>query len=137
MGGWGYSLFQSDADIDVCDAISSEAAKLAKDPQLDLNCPEDPIAVADKLNAGVFDQLFVNYEVVKWDHGVIFLGGLAMQLGARVTIQQIATLHKILKCTDMYGEAKAQMHKGLNDYRNIGEPYNFGSLGLLDTMSRK
>lgn len=66
----------------------------------------------------------IDFEAAKWDYGVIFLGALAMQLGARVAIQQIATLHKPFKCTDLYDEAKAQMQKGLNNYNNIGDPYN-------------
>ncbi len=66
----------------------------------------------------------IDFEAAKWDYGVIFLGALAMQLGARVAIQQIGTLHKPFKCTDLYDEAKAQMQKGLNNYNNIGDPYN-------------
>ena len=136
MGAWGYGLFQSDADLEICDEISSEAAKLAKDATLRLLRPKNRAAVVNKLNAGILDQLLIEYETIKWDHGVVYLGALAMQLGARITIEQIATLHKTLKRTPMYDEAKAQMQKGLNQYKGDGKPHDFESLGLHDTGAK-
>ena len=136
MGAWGYGLFQSDADLDICDDISSEAAKLAKEPELELFRPKDPAATVKKLNAGLFNQLLTDFEAVKWDHGVIYLGALAMQLGAHITIAQIAMMHKTLKRTPMYDDAKIQIQKGLDKYKNDGNPYDFESPGVIETMGK-
>lgn len=68
---------------------------------------------------------------------MIYLGALAMQLGAHVTLEQVATLHKTLKRTSLYDEAKAQMQNGLlNHYKNDAQPFAFGSLGVLDTVGK-
>ena len=134
MGARGYGIFQSDADLDVCDEISSEAANLAKIPKLELFCPKNQAAVVKKLNTGLLGQLFIDFEAVKWDHGVIYLGALVMQLGARITLAQIAMMHQTLKRTPMYDKANAQVQKGLNEYKNNGEPYDFKSPGVYETM---
>jgi hypothetical protein len=55
MGAWGYGLFQSDAELDLCQDISFEAAKLTKDPEFELFHPEDRVAVVNKLNDGILD----------------------------------------------------------------------------------
>ncbi len=57
----GYGLFQSDAELDLCQDISSEAAKLTKDPEFELFHPEDRVAVVNKLNDGILDQLFTDF----------------------------------------------------------------------------
>ncbi len=60
-------------NLTFAETISAEAAELAKDPELELYCPEDRVAVVSKLNAGLLDQLFTDFRAVKWDHGVIYL----------------------------------------------------------------
>lgn len=57
-----------------------------------------------------------------------------MKIGARISENEIKFLRATLERTKMYDEAKAQMPKGLDGYKNDGSPWDFGSLGLYDTM---
>ena len=137
MGAWGYGLFQSDAELDFCSEICVEAATFAQDPELDLLYPEDPIPVVTKLNNGLLDQLLTYFVLAQWDHAVIYIGALALQLGAHISVPQNVLLRKTLKRTPMYDEAKAQMQKGLVWCAKNKGPYNFGSLGVEETIEKK
>jgi len=133
MGAWGLGLFQSDQDLDVLDDLSSDVGKLINEPDVSLYVPQNPEHLATKLNDGVFHQLLVGYQAQKWKHGVIFLGAAMMQVGGHISEDDMKILRTTLKKTPMYDEAKAQMQKGLTEYKNDGTPWDFGSLGLDDT----
>ena len=60
-----------------------------------------------------------------------------MQLGVRISDQDLQVLRDTLPRAKMYDEAKAQMRKGLDGHKNDGEPWDFESLGLEDTMRVK
>lgn len=57
-----------------------------------------------------------------------------MAIGGHISKDDMKAIRLFLVLTTMYHQAKAQMQKGLNEYKNDGEPYDFGSLGLPDTM---
>ncbi|CAD6575576.1 MAG: hypothetical protein ASARMPREDX12_007382 [Alectoria sarmentosa] len=132
MGAWGYGLFQSDNELDTIEEINKEAGKLANDSTLNLVFPENHSEIVAKLNAGLFHQVLDS-----WKHGIIYLGALAMQLGVRISDQDLQVLRDTLPRAKMYDEAKAQMRKGLDGHKNDGEPWDFESLGLEDTMRVK
>lgn len=60
-----------------------------------------------------------------------------MQLGIRISDKDLQVLRDTLPGAKMYDEAKAQMQKGLDGYKNDGEPWDFESLGLEDTIRVK
>ena len=134
MGAWGYGLFQSDTDLDVAGEISSDAAALAGDPELDLLCPENPTVVIAQLNNGLLDKLLTSFMLAKWDHGVVYLGALALQLGAKISVEQNILLRKTLKRTPMYAKANAQMQRGLVWCVKNEGPFDFQSPGVLETI---
>jgi len=134
MGAWGYGLFQSDSDLDVLDEISGDVGKRINEPDIHLYHPENRKHVIDKLDDGVFHQLLEEYQAKKWKHGVILLGAATMQLGGHVSEDDMNLLRTTLKKTPMHEEAKAQMQKGFDGYKNDGTAWDFGSKGLIDTM---
>ena len=72
-----------------------------------------------------------------WKHGIIYLGALAMRLGVKIDDKDMQVLRDTLPRAKMYDEAKAQMQKGLDGYKNDGEAWDFESLGLEDTIRAK
>jgi hypothetical protein len=134
MGAWGYGLFQSDSDLDVLDEISSDVGKRINEPDVHLYHPENRKHVVNKLNDGVFHQLLEEYPAKKWKHGIILLGAASMQLGGHISEDDLKMLRTALIKTPMFDEAKAQMEKGLTEYKNDGTAWDFGSKGLIDTM---
>ena len=135
MGAWGYGIFQSDQELDVMEEITDEARKLAKNPDFDLWYPENHKDVVTELNAGVFHQLLVKFVDLKWNHGVVYLAALTMQLGATINDTDMQTIRDTLPHTPMYDEAKGQMQKGINEYKSDGKPWDFESMGLHETMA--
>lgn len=116
--------------------ISNEAAKLAHDPDFTLWHPENHDGVVEKLNDGIFHQLLQNFIKRNWNHGIVYLGALTMLLGANISEEDMQMLRDTLETTPMYDEAKAQMVKGLEGYKNEGSPWDFNSPGLHDKMAR-
>ncbi len=57
-----------------------------------------------------------------------------MQLGGHISEDDLKMLRTALIKTPMFDEAKAQMEKGLTEYKNDGTAWDFGSKGLIDTM---
>lgn len=60
-----------------------------------------------------------------------------MQLGVKIGDEDMRVLRDTLPRTKMYDEARAQMQKGLDGYRNDGEAWDFESLGLEDTIQAR
>ncbi|KAL8854738.1 MAG: hypothetical protein Q9221_000521 [Calogaya cf. arnoldii] len=128
MGAWGYGLFQSDNEFDVVVSdIDEEACKLAKDPKLTLFNPKNKKRVVKKLNNGLFHDLLQLFVRKEWNHGVIYLAVLSMQLGVKIPATDLTYVHQTLNRTPMYEEAKAQVQKGLDGYK--GEAWDFESKG--------
>lgn len=117
--------------------VSNEAAKLAHDPDFTLWHPENHDGVVEKLNDGIFHQLLQNFIKRNWNHGIVYLGALTMLLGANISEEDMQMLRDTLETTPMYDEAKAQMVKGLEGYKNEGSPWDFNSPGLHDKMARE
>ncbi|KAL8879892.1 MAG: hypothetical protein Q9198_002587 [Flavoplaca austrocitrina] len=134
MGAWGYGLFQSDNEFDVVVSdIDEEACKLSKDPKLTLFKPKKEKRVVKKLNDGLFRELLQLFVRKEWNHGVIYLAVLSMQLGAKIPAKDLAYVHQTLTRSPMYEEAKAQVQKGLEGYK--GEAWDFESNGLVETAN--
>ena len=57
-----------------------------------------------------------------------------MQLGVQISDRDLQVVRDTLPRAKMYDEAKAQMQKGLDGYKNDGEPWDFESLGLEDAI---
>ncbi|KAL8660215.1 MAG: hypothetical protein Q9226_000016 [Calogaya cf. arnoldii] len=134
MGAWGYGLFQSDNEFDVVVSdIDEEACKLAKDPKLTLFNTKNKKRVVKKLNDGLFHDLLQLFVRKEWNHGVIYLAVLSMQLGVRILATDLTYVQQTLNRTPMYAEAKAQVQKGLDGYK--GEPWDFESKGIVETAN--
>ena len=58
-----------------------------------------------------------------------------MQLGVKIGDVDMQVLRDTLPRAEMYDEARAQMQKGLDGYKDDGEGWDFESLGLDDTMT--
>lgn len=65
MGAWGYGLFQSDNELATIEQINEEAGKLANDPELNFDLPDNRDEVVAKLNAGLFHQLLDKFKAKK------------------------------------------------------------------------
>lgn len=130
MGAWGYGLFQCDSDLDLVDEISYDLAE----EEISIGCPEDPKHVVEKLNSGAFHQLLTDYNAIGWKHGIVLLGAATMRLGGHSSDKDMDVLRATLPKTPMTDEAKAQMSKGLDGYKNNGVEWDFGSKGLLETV---
>ena len=137
MGAWGYGLFKSDVDLDITEQISEEAGKLAHDPDFTFWYPENQTHVVDTLNAGLFHQLLDKFRAKNWKSGVIYLGALSMQLGAKIPEEDMQVLKETLDEVKMYDEAEEQMRTALRGYKNDGVAWNFESLGLDETAANK
>lgn len=137
MGAWGFGLFQSDNELDTMEEISSEAGRITHDPDFTFWYPENKPETVAKLNDGLFHQLVEKFQIKQWKHGIIYLGALSMQLGVKITEEDMQILRDTLKRVKMFGEAKAQMKKGLDGYKNNGEEWDFGSPGIEETASLK
>ncbi|KAL8902188.1 MAG: hypothetical protein Q9207_004841 [Kuettlingeria erythrocarpa] len=134
MGAWGYGLFQSDNEFDVVVSdIDEEARKLAKDAIITLFHPKNKKRVVKKLNDGLFHELLQLFIRKEWNHGVIYLAVLSMQLGAIIPAKDLAYVHKTLLRTPMYDEAKAQVQKGLDSYK--GEAWDFECKDIVETAN--
>ena len=131
-GGWGYTLFDCDYDLEIAGRISCEASVLANG-QLDLLFPEDPKVVAEILNAGLFHQLLERFLDRDWDDEVVYLGALAMRSGAAIGEEDMRVLREYVGCVKMYDEARKQMRAALKGYNTAGGyPWGFSCLGLLE-----
>ncbi|KAI4087685.1 MAG: hypothetical protein LQ339_008845 [Xanthoria mediterranea] len=136
MGAWGYQLFNSDNEFDVVISdIDEQASKLAKDPKLTLYKPKNKKRVVKKLNDGLFHEVLQLFISKEWKHGVIYLAVLSMMLGAIIPATDLAYVAQTLKETPMYQEAKTQVQKGLEGYKNIGEPFDFESKSIIDAAN--
>ena len=60
-----------------------------------------------------------------------------MQLGVQISDKDLQVLRDTLPRAKMYDEARAQMQKRLDGYKNDCEPWDFESLGLEDTIRVK
>lgn len=60
-----------------------------------------------------------------------------MQLGVKIGDEDMRVLRDTLPRTKIYDEARAQMQKGLDGYKNDGEAWDFESLGLEDTIQAR
>jgi len=89
MGAWEYGLFQSDNELDTMEEISSEAGKITNDPDFTLWYPKNKAATVSKLNDGLFHQLLERFQAKKWKHGIIYLAALNMQLGVKISEEDI------------------------------------------------
>lgn len=58
-----------------------------------------------------------------------------MMLGAIIPATDLAYVAQTLKETPMYQEAKTQVQKGLEGYKNIGEPFDFESKSIIDAAN--
>lgn len=58
-----------------------------------------------------------------------------MMLGAIIPATDLAYVSQTLKETPMYQEAKTQVQKGLEGYKNNGEPFDFGSKSIIDAAN--
>lgn len=58
-----------------------------------------------------------------------------MQLGVKISDEDVLVLKKTLPRARMNDEAKEQMRVGLEGYKNDGEAWDFKSPGLHETMA--
>lgn len=58
-----------------------------------------------------------------------------MRLGATIPATDLAYVGQTLKDTPMYQEAKTQVQKGLEGYKNNGEPWDFESKDIIDAAN--
>ena len=136
-GGWGYTLFDCNYDLEIASRISYEASVLVNG-QLDLLFPEDPKVVAEILNEGLFHQLLERFMDRDWNDEVVHLGALAMRSGAQIGEEDMRVLSKFVGCVKMYDQAREQMRAALKGYNTAGGyPWAFSCLGLLEEQVQR
>lgn len=134
MGAWGFGLFQSDADLDlICEIDSLAQAYLP--PKSSLEYPENRDVVRDALDQGSLAQILAQFP--SSPTATVYTIVLAMQLGAKISDEQRKMLGKQVEQGSFYDVAKQQVARAVKDYPNDGTPWEFNSLGLMDTMSLK
>ncbi|KAK4539175.1 hypothetical protein LTR36_001175 [Oleoguttula mirabilis] len=103
------------------------------------------------MEAGPLAQLVAKYEAKLTGPGaaeayhppqyiLVLIGACAMTLGCTLAPPFLALLKKLYATAGLMRDAKAQMHKALHGgpkdaFVNDGTAYDFGSLGLHDTMA--
>ena len=131
--GWGYTLFDRDYDLNIVGSISYEAGVVANDSDLDLMFPKNERHVVEMLNAGLSHQLLQRFLDRAFRDGVVYLGALAMRLGAESGEGDMGVLREMVGCVRMYDEAREQMRAALKGYNPAGGyPWVFSCLGLLE-----
>ena len=113
------------------------------------NLCSDPELVRKYLDSGVLTRMIARYEAKMlansekrngYHHDgykFILLGACAMSLGCHLPESYKAMMKKHFQSVGLMRDALTQMNKALNGpngYKD-GEPYEFGSLGLHDTMA--
>ena len=137
MGYWGEGIFQNDTDLDNAIYISRTACEIAGDAGLNFNMPRNREELVTKLNNGLFVQLLQRFLAEKNEDYIVLLGALAMKLGATVNEDAKKSIRASLHSAYMHEPAKKQVMKGLKEYKNNGEAWNFNSSGLLETAAMK
>ncbi|KAL8785425.1 MAG: hypothetical protein Q9213_003355 [Squamulea squamosa] len=132
----GFGLFEGDQDLDAAGDVDYEAQKITKDKNFTLFYPDDRDAVVAKLNDGLFEQLLQVLRKDRWNHGIIILAAMTMQLGGKIPKKDIADIRRRLGRMELFDEAKDQMRKGSKEYKNNGEAWDFGSLSLVETAEK-
>ncbi|ORY87500.1 hypothetical protein BCR35DRAFT_330490 [Leucosporidium creatinivorum] len=134
MGCWGFGLFQSDSDLDLIGEIDGIAqAHLPSDSSLQY--PENRDAVRDALDGGALSQILPHFS--NSPPATVYTIVMAMQLGCKISDEQRKTLGKQVKKGMFYDVAQQQVERAVKEYPNDGTPWEFNSVGLLDTMSLK
>lgn len=125
MGAWGYELFQSDNDLEWIDYICDEAGTT-------LDYPDNAGEVRKELDNGLLAKTFERYlgEKDVQEYGILMLGILAMQLGARMDDKYLNIMRGIYnRDCGLYPLGKAQVKLALDAYRNDGTPWDFERTG--------
>lgn len=131
MGAWGPLLFESDDHLDIVDKISADA-------KIKLWYPEDPAAIKAELDSGKLADLFDSYDESANPITVVFLGALALQLGAKIRDKDLELIGIYVKDREVaryLGEGKKQIELALKEYKNDGARYDFESAGVIETMA--
>ena len=132
--GWDYTLFDCDSDLGIGRDISYQARDVANQ-DLDLLFPKDKKQVAEILDAGLFHQLlqrFMDRDNREW---VVYLGALAMRLGAKIGEEDMKVLRYMVGCVKMYDAAREQMRAALKGYNSAGGyPWVFSCMGPIVTQ---
>ena len=129
--GWAYTLFDCDYDFDIVGDISHEASVVANESDLDLMCPKNKKHVVEMLNAGLFHQLLQKFLDRDFRDGVVYLGALAMRLGAKIGDDDMSVLRELVGCVRMFEEAREQMRAALKGYNPAGGyPWVFSFSGV-------
>ena len=132
--GWDYTLFDCDSDLEIGRKISCEASHVANEV-LDLLFPKDEKHVAEVLDAGLFHQLLQRFMDRDYREGVVYLGALAMRLGARIGKEDMKVLRYMAGCVKMYDAAGEQMKAALKGYNSAGGyPWIFSCMGPIVTQ---
>lgn len=112
------------------------------------NLCSDPDKIRKHLDSGVLAQLFAKYQTKLPEKAVggyhkdgykfILLGACAMSLGCHIPHSTMSLIRRHYKSVGLMRDALTQMEKALNSRIGFkdGEPYDFGSLGLHDTMAK-
>lgn len=58
-----------------------------------------------------------------------------MQLGGEIPKKDIKDIRRRLGRTEMFEEAKESLRKGLKEYKNNGQAWDFGNLSLVETAT--
>ena len=91
-------------------------------------------------NSGEFDRLFDKYKrcgpYYKKYGGKLFtviLTALGMRVGANISEEQMAYAWSIYRSAGLFKEGIRQFRIALDDYE-VGTPYDFGTMGLFETL---
>ena len=129
--GCDYTLFDCDYDLEIAGRISYEASVIINE-DLDLLFPEDEKQAAKTLDAGLFHQLLQRFMDRDYREGVVYLGAMAMGVGAKIGKEDMKVLRYMVGCVKMYDAAREQMRDALKRYKSAGGyPWIFSCMGPI------
>ena len=129
--GCDYTLFDCDYDLEIAGKISYEASVLVNG-DLDLLHPKDEKQAAKILDAGLFRQLLQRFRDRDNREWVVYLGALAMGVGAKIGKEDMKVLRYMVGCIKMYDAAREQMRDALKRYNAAGGyPWIFSCMGPI------
>lgn len=96
-----------------------------------------------KLDAGLFQKLFDKYKgcgkyYKKYggSYHCVILVTLGMSVGAQITQDQLAYVSSVYQSAGLFMPGIKQFREALETYEQ-GEPYEWDSMGLYDTLSMR
>ncbi|KAL8686313.1 MAG: hypothetical protein Q9224_005484 [Gallowayella concinna] len=141
-GTWGYGLYQSDADLEMLDLVTAEAARMMSDPKclhsflvpgsFTLRAPIDKGAAVQQLETGILHHLIRRFNHHKNHGAVVILGVVSMELGVKINPEDLLAMKMALMRWEIYEVKRDQIIRALNGYSNDGTEWRFDGKRMME-----